>query len=235
MINLFVTGAEKNPHKIFVTAGLSATMQSLGYSTGVYKPVETGVIEKEGFIQSRDLAYIKFTDTFVKTYYSYLLKEKSAPILSAAAEGKIIEKDVILKDFQDIQDINEILIIDGLFGPATPLGKDFLEEDLIKILDTPVLFAVDALKTSINTILLSLNSVEKSNVRGVILQNFPAETENADIKLMPRLIEEYTDGKVLGILPEFPKNISPDKLINEILTGVDVEGVFKVQIAKLRE
>lgn len=235
MINLFVTGVEENPDKIFITAGLSATMQSLGYSTGVYKPVETGVIEKEGFIQSRDLAYVKFTDTFVKTYYSYLLKEKSTPILAAASEGKIIEKDTILKDFQDFRNKNEILIIDGLFGPATPLGKNFLEEDLIKILETPVLFSINSVKTSINSTLLALNSVDKSKIRGVILQNYPADTDNADIKLMPRLIEEYTGIKVLGILPEFSKKIRPNNLINEILTGVDVEGVFEIQIAKLRE
>ena len=46
MLELFVTGADQNSDKIFVTAGLTATMQSLGYSTAVYKPVETGVIEK---------------------------------------------------------------------------------------------------------------------------------------------------------------------------------------------
>ena len=37
MLELFVAGTEQNSSKIFVTAGLAATMQSLGYST-MYSP-----------------------------------------------------------------------------------------------------------------------------------------------------------------------------------------------------
>lgn len=86
MLELFVTGAEKNSGKILVTAGLAATMQSLGYSTGVYKPVETSAVIKNGYIQSPDLAFVKFCDPYIKTYFTYLLKSKSSPLLSAAAE-----------------------------------------------------------------------------------------------------------------------------------------------------
>ena len=44
MLELFITGADNNSDKIFVTAGLTATMQCLGYSTGVYKPVEVDAL-----------------------------------------------------------------------------------------------------------------------------------------------------------------------------------------------
>ena len=50
MPDLFVTGVDEYSDRIFVTAGLAATMQSLGYSTGVYKPVDIGAVEKNGFI-----------------------------------------------------------------------------------------------------------------------------------------------------------------------------------------
>ena len=106
MLELFVAGTEQNSSKIFVTAGLAATMQSLGYSTGVYKPVETGAIEKNGFVQSPDLAFVKFADPYIKTYFSYLLKGKTIPLLAAAAENIVIERDEILKDFQNLQDVN---------------------------------------------------------------------------------------------------------------------------------
>lgn len=114
MLDLFVTGADEYSDKIFVTAGLTATMQSLGYSAGVYKPVDVGAIEKNGFIQSPDLAFVKFVDPYIKTYFSYLFKNKSAPILAAAAEHTVIEKNIILSDFQKIQDVNECLVVDGV-------------------------------------------------------------------------------------------------------------------------
>ncbi len=236
MLDLFVTGADEYSDKIFVTAGLAATMQSLGYSSGVYKPVDVGAAEKNGFVQSLDLAFVKFADPYIKTYFSYLLKNKSAPILAAAAENIVIEKNVILSDFQKIQDINECLIVDGSLGIAAPLGKNFLEEDMIKMLDLPLLLVVSAKSANINNILLTINHAAETgiNLRGVILSNYPQNCEDVNIKLMPRLIEEYTNTKVLGILPVFEKNLNPNDLITEILNGTDVEAVFNLRIAKLQ-
>ena len=85
MPDLFVTGVDEYSDRIFVTAGLAATMQSLGYSTGVYKPVDIGAVEKNGFIQSTDLSFVKFVDPYIRTFFSYLFKNNSTPILAAAA------------------------------------------------------------------------------------------------------------------------------------------------------
>ena len=237
MLELFVTGADKNSDKIFVTTGLTATMQSLGYSTAVYKPVESGVIEKNGFIQSPDLAYVKFVDPYIKTYFTYLLKDRSNPLLAAAKESIIIEKNDILSDYQKLEDMYELLVVDGISGLASPLGKNFLEEDLIKILDLPLLLIVSASSTDINNILLTVNHAKEKGItlRGIILTNFPEHTESSDIKLLPRLIEEYTDVKILGILPHFNKNdLNPNDLISEILSGVDLEAALNIRIAKLQ-
>lgn len=236
MLELFITGADNNSDKIFVTAGLTATMQSLGYSTGVYKPVEVGAVKINGFVQSLDIAFIKFIDPYIKTYYSYLLKQNAAPLIAAAAENLIIDKNTVLKDFQSIQDVNECLVVDGVSGLATPLSKNFLEEDLIKILDLPLLMVVSAKTSTINNVILSINHAKETGIkfRGVILGSYPENTDDVNIKLMPRLIEEYTDVKILGVLPAFDRNLNPNDLITEILNGVDIEAVFDVQIAKLQ-
>lgn len=236
MLELFVAGTEQNSSKIFVTAGLAATMQSLGYSTGVYKPVETGAIEKNGFMQSPDLAFVKFADPYIKTYFSYLLKGKTNPLLAAAAENIVIERDEILKDFQNLQDVNECTIVDGSSGLGTPLGKNFLEENLIKSLDLPVLLVVSGVNTAINNVLVGINHAKELGIRfrGVIINEYPDNTDDMNIKLLPRLIEEYTDIKILGVLPFFDRNVNPNDLITEVLNGADIEGIFEVQIAKLQ-
>ena len=229
MTSLYITGVEYNSNKIFVTAGLASTMQSLGYSTGVYKPVETGVVKT-----SNDLSVVKFADTFINTYFSYQLEKNLSPILSAAAEGLVMEKNVILKDFQKIQERDECLIVDGYSSLATPLSKDFLEEDIAKILDLPVIFTVSANNPDISNTLLSVNRANELNlnVRGIIINDYP-ENPNINVKLMPKLIEEYTNTKVLGILPFIKKGINPEDLITEILNNVDIESVFRLRIAKL--
>lgn len=237
MLELFVTGADQNSDKIFVTAGLTATMQSLGYSTAVYKPVETGVIEKNGFVQSPDLAFIKFVDPYIKTYFTYMFKNKSNPLIAAAKEGIVIEKNNILADYQKLEEMYEFLVIDGISGLATPLSKNFLEEDLIKLVDTPLLLVVSAFNADINNILLTVNHAKEKGItlRGIILTNYPENSENSDLKLLPRLIEEYTDVKILGILPRLNKtDLNPNDLISEILSGVDLEAVVNIRIAKLQ-
>ena len=74
MLSLYITSANRKEGKTFLTAGLAATMQSLGYSTCVYKPIQTAGIEINGFMQSPDLTYVKTVDPYIDTHFSYLFK-----------------------------------------------------------------------------------------------------------------------------------------------------------------
>lgn len=235
MLGLYITGINQNSNTIFVTAGLSAVMQSLGYSAGVYKPVETGSDESNGVASSKDLEFIRYVDPFIKTYSTYLLKEKLTPLVAAAAEGVSIQKDRILNDFQDIKNLNEVFIVDGVSGIASPLNKNFLEQDMIKIFDLPLVLVVSPKDSSIDSVLLAINHITDLGIplRGVILNKCPDNFDDADMQLMPKLIEEYTDANILGVLPSFERDLNPNDLINEVLNGTDIEAVFNVSIPKL--
>ena len=231
MLELYLTGVEQNKNKIFITAGLASTMQSLGYSTAVYKPVETGV---EDF--SKDLAYINYIDKYIETYYTYQLESPLNPLLSASAEGLVMEKSAIMQDYQKIMNRYECLLTDGLSGLATPMGRDFLEEDIVKSLVLPILFVVSAENPDINNTFLSLNRAKELGleVRGVIINDYPEGTTDPNVKLMPKLIEEYTNAKVLGIFPK-TEFLSPEDLIAQTLNCIDIEEVFRIKIAKISE
>lgn len=234
MLELYVTGVEQKNDKIFVTTGLVITMQSLGYTTAVYKPVEVGAVERDGYLQSKDLLFIKSHDAHVKTYFSYLLKNEISPVLSGATEKIILEKDIITRDFNTIKDRNECLLVDGLWGLATPYGKNFLEADVVKSLNLPLLLTISAENTDLNNAILSVNRAKDLNLelRGVVVNNFDESSVNK--KIIPKMIEEYTDTKVLGTLPSFEQNIAPSDLITEIINSIDVEKVFNIEIAKLK-
>ena len=237
MLELYVSGTEQNSGKTFITAGLAATMQCLGYSTSVYKPVQTNAIEKNGFIQAPDLAYVKFIDPYIKTYFSYLFTQDAAPVLAAGTSGTEIKRDKIVQDYEQIFHESECIITDGCQGLGAPLTADLLEADIIKSLGLPVLLVVSPEKTTINNIIMTLNFAKTRDipVRGVILNEYPDDTVDLNIKNLPRLVEEYIDAKVLGILQHIEnlKNIRPDDLITNILYGIDVESVFNIKIAKL--
>jgi len=217
MRRLFITGIEKNPHKTFITAGLAATLQSLGYTTCVYKPA------------ANDMDIFRRIDPHIKTFASYIIKTRKDPIVAEIEEGITIDFSKISGDYRDIYKECEFTFVEGTNGLMTPLGQDFFEDDLVKSLNLPVLFAAAPAQTPVDNVIININHAVVSGipVRGVILNDCPEKTG------MPRLIEEHTDAKVLGLLPKIRPNIKPDELISTILTSVDIEGVLDMKIAKL--
>lgn len=237
MLSIFITGTGSNVGKTFITAGIAATMQSLGYSTCAYKPVETGAPKKNGFAQSRDLLFVKSIDPYIQVHSTYLLKEQAPPVIAAEAENILISKDIIKKDYELISKEQDCLILAGTGGIMMPLAPDFLESDMIKYLDLPVVIIVKPESGMVNQTLLTINHAQSKGikVRGVIINNFSENTDNTEVKNALRLIEEYSDVKILGIVRSFknPDKINPSELITEILNGIDIESVFDVKIAKL--
>lgn len=237
MLNIFVTGTSNDVGKTFITTGLAATMQSLGYQTCVYKPVQTGVIEKNGFAQSSDSVFVKTIDPYVKTSSSYLLKNSTIPSLAAEMEKVVIDGGIIKKDYGIIARESDCVIAESTGGIMTPLAPNFLISDMIKELDLPVVVVVKPNIGVVNQTLLTINHAQQKgiNVRGVIINNFSEKDAGLELKSLPRLIEEYSGVKIVGIIKNFSevKKINPSNLITEILNGIDIESVFDVKIAKL--
>ena len=226
MLDIFITGTDFKCGKTFITTGISATMQSLGYSTCVYKPVQTGGIKKNGFMQSPDLTFVKTIDPYIETKFSYLFKEKDIPLIASEKEGIKIDIQNIKRDYQFIQKEYDTVLLEGEGGVLTPLGEKLQNTNLIKILNIPVLFVATYPTSTLNSILAGINSLSDANLRGVILNKF----QDKDLKSLPRLIEEYSDAKILGIMPEVK---SIQDIISATLNGVDIESVFNVKIPKL--
>ena len=179
---------------------------------------------------SNDLSVINTIDKYINTYYTYRLEKEDSPLLSAASEGLILEPLQIQQKYNEIKKKNEILLIDGADGFGSPITKGFLEEDLIKSLDIPLVFAASAQYTDLNSILLSINRAKELfiDLKGIILNDY-TEKKN----LLPKLIEEYSGTKVLGKLPFFENDINPSELITETINNIDLEEVFSMKIAKL--
>lgn len=230
MLEIYVSGIEKNSGKTFVTAGLAATMQSLGYDTCVYKPIQTGAIIKDGFAQAPDLAFVKSIDPYIKTYFSYLFQSEDIPLLASEKEDVIIDPNTLYHDYKSITEY-ECIISDGTLGLSTPLSKDFLELNLAKGLNLPVLFVIN--KESLNNVVANINVAALCGIkiRGVVINDCAARVN----RTLPRLIESYTATKVIGCVSysDNLKNVNPNDLISDILEGIDIESVFDVKIAKL--
>ena len=235
MLNLYVTSANRKEGKTFLTAGLAATMQSLGYSTCVYKPIQTAGIEINGFMQSPDLTYVKTVDPYIDTHFSYLFKSEYEPLIASEQENEPIDVELINSEFQRISAVSDCTILDGDCGLLSPLAPSVQTVDMVKRLQLPVLFVVTPREDSINDTLLSIYTAQEKGVeiRGVILNNIQNDCPKTLLTAIPRVIEEYTNVKILGLISHVEGKLAPEDLITSILNGVDIESIFNVKIEKL--
>lgn len=235
MLNLYITSGSKKDGKTFLTAGLAGTMQSLGYSTSVYKPIQTGGLEINGFTQSPDLTFIKTIDPYINTYFTYLFKSKCEPLIASEIENIFIDTESINNEYSRIISTSECTILDGDSGLMSPLAQNVQNIDLIKRLQIPVLFTISPKEDSINNTLLSIyTALDRGlDVRGVIINNIKDDCPKEMLTATTRIIEEYSNISILGLIPHLGERFKPEELITGILNGVDIESVFKVKIEKL--
>lgn len=235
MLNLYVTSGRKKDGKTFVTSGLAATMQSLGYSTSVYKPIQTAGIEINGFMQSPDLTVIKSIDPYINTHFTYLFKTDSEPLIAAETENEYITLDTINSDYSKIVNVSDCTVVDGDCGLMSPLAPSVQTVDMIKRLQIPVLLVTTPREDSINDTLLSIYTAQEYGVeiRGVVINSITDSCPKERLTAITRIIEEYSNTKILGLIPYLGEKVMPEELITGILNGIDIESVFNVKIEKL--
>ncbi len=235
MLNLYITSTNKGEGKTFLTAGIAATMQGLGYSTQVYKPIQTSGIEINGFMQSPDLTLVKSMDPYIATSFTYLFKTDDIPLIAAENENEFIDIEIINKDFQRAKILSDCVIVDGINGFLTPIAPSIKGIDMLKQLQIPTLLVVKPDNNSINntldSIYIALNN--EIHINGVIINDIDENCSKNLLTSLTRVIEEYTNVKILGLIPHLEK-ITPDEMIANILNGTDLESVFRVKIEKLR-
>lgn len=236
-MHIFVTGTDTDIGKTFVTAGLAAVMQSLGYKAGVYKPFQSGAVEKNGFLVSPDLGYVKKLDFYVETLCTYLLKPPTAPSVAAEMDGVNINLATVARESQTLKHNCEAVLVEGAGGLMVPVTKEALICDVAKMLDIPILIVARPDLGTINHTLLTINQAKVMglDIAGVVINRYPSSTFDVSIKTAPRLIEEYSDVNILGIIPDIPDfdTVKPGEIINIFLNSVDIEKIFRVKIPKL--
>lgn len=235
MLNLYITSSSKKYGKTLLTAGIAATMQSLGYSTSVYKPIQTSGKEINGFTQSPDLTFIKSIDPYINTHFSYLYKSGSEPLIASESENEQIDIDYINKEYKRIISMSECTILDGDSGILSPIAPNTLNADMIRYLGIPILIVTKPEENAVNNTLMTIaTALEKGiEVRGVIINNIFNDCPKELLNSIPRIIEEFTNVKVLGLIPHLQDKFTPEDLITAILNGIDIESIFNVKIEKL--
>ncbi len=237
-MNIFISSIENGSGKTMIASGIASVMQSLGYKTGVYKPIQTGAVDKGRYLLSPDLIFVKIVDSYIKTHSTYMLKTKAVPQVGSMAEYVNINLEAIQNDYEKLSKKTDILLVEAPGGLLTPVQDKLFSYHIALKLNLPVLFIITPSDNNISAYLNELNTAKslRLNVLGTVINKFPAYSDNIAVKSFPEIIEKYGGVKILGLIRKFKgKSISTNTLINEILNGIDLEDLFKMKISKLSE
>jgi len=179
--NIFITATGTDIGKTYVSALIIKKMREAGYNCGYFKPVLSGVNEKNGKLIESDCNYVINTAKIpinANDCVGYWWKEAVSPHLAAERAGTNINIEKIKNDFLKLQNQYDYILIEGAGGITCPLnlqnGQKYLLKDLIKELGVGIIILADGGLGTINSTLLTVEYAKSNNIKieGIILNNF---------------------------------------------------------------
>ena len=202
--NIFITATGTDIGKTYVSALIVKKMRESGFNCGYYKPVLSGVEEKDGKLTQSDCNYVVETSKIpiaADDCVTYRWKEAVSPHLAAKRAGDVIDTKRILADYKSISKKYDYLLIEGAGGITCPLrldGEKYLLKDLIKDFGVSVLLVADGGLGTINSVLLTAEYAKANGIKisGIILNNY--EPENFMHRDNLKQVEYLSGIKVVG-------------------------------------
>jgi dethiobiotin synthetase len=232
---IFIIGTDTGVGKTFVAAGLTGALRKTGIRTSYFKPVQTGGIAVKEALSSPDLAFVRKVarqEEVDQVLNPICLEPPLAPSVAAELTGKIIDVDQIMKAYNYLLSCYEFLVVEGAGGLYVPLiGTTFLQPDLIRLMNLPVVVVARPGLGTINHTVLTVKSAESLGIEviGVII-NFSSKAKGCSAeKTNPEIIEKLTARPVLGIMSYFDclagDDEPPPHLVETVLENVAVERI----------
>lgn len=199
---LFIAGTGTGVGKTYVSALLVKSFMAEGLKAGYYKGALSGVSE----IGETDCDYVCRVGGLKKganALVSYAFKTPVSPHLASKLEGKPIQFEKMVADFETLKSKIDYLTIEGSGGVFSPLNLEtgpFFLMDLVKALKLKVLLVADSAVGAINATVLTTTYLKNIGVGilGIVLNNYDHnQLAHRDNKVV---IEQLSGIKVVAAL-----------------------------------
>ena len=204
---LFVTATDTDIGKTYVCAGLAYALKKLGIDVGIMKPFACGVKQKIGF-SSNDLTILTnaaMVDDAEDIINPFFFPIPASPYTAAKNLGVKIDVEHVMECFRKLDEIHDIVLVEGIGGIMTPILKDYAIIDLIKDLMANTIIVTSSKIGTVNHTVLTCNMCKNMNIpiKGLIINNF--DSTGYPIPELERDLSALTDLPVLCSLPHMKK------------------------------
>lgn len=221
---IFITATGTDVGKTFVTALLVKKLKTSGLSAAYYKAALSGAERVNGELVPGDAAYVKKIAGLEQSYaemVSFVYETAVSPHLAARLEGNPVDLAKVKRDYEAVKARHDFVTVEGSGGLICPIRWDaaqkILLEDIVKVLDLPLLLVASAELGTINSTVLSVEYARAKNLKvaGIILNKFhkgkAMDEDNA------KMIEDLAGVKILAKIPEHATEIdAPASTFSEL-------------------
>lgn len=218
MAHYFITGTDTGVGKTFVTCALLHTLKQQGVAAIGMKPVAAGgEMSPEGLLND-DVEALRSASGVALTSEDlccYLLPEPVAPHIAARHEDVEIDLDVIRQRFDQLIDVAEVVLVEGVGGFCVPLGDSITSADLAVDLDLPVILVVGMRLGCLNHALLTQEAIaaRRLTIAGWVANQIDPHMAELDANI--DALEERIRAPLLGVI-EWQKNGDASQVVLEL-------------------
>lgn len=206
----FVAGTDTGVGKTLVACGLLHAFARRGQRAVGMKPVAAGASDAAGRWGNEDVAALAAASNVHADRSSvnpYLLKLPVAPHIAAAAEGVVIDLSAIDRSFTALQQIADVVVVEGVGGFRVPLTDREDSADLAVRLGLPVILVVGMRLGCLNHALLTVEAIA---ARGLELAGWVANSIDPRMAKLPENIAALRARIAAPLLGEVPFLTPPD-------------------------
>jgi dethiobiotin synthetase len=197
----FITGTDTGIGKTYIVAGLARALKQNQINVGIMKPYASGSMHTK--FRSEDVeilvdaAQVNDPEEFVNPYFFPI---PASPFSAARKLGITIDNDVILERFKKLQQLHDVMLVEGIGGILTPILSNYYVINLIKDMNLDAIIVVSSKIGTINHTLMTCKMCEKYNVtiRGLIINDHESGYNTFDLK---QDFEYLIGVSVLGVIP----------------------------------
>ncbi len=163
---LFVTATNTNVGKSYTTIKLIESFSKQGILVGICKPIETGVVteplDAKLLLESVQQYNPHFSTLTPKEITAYTFELPAAPF--CADSQKTIDIEKIKDKIMELQQLCELLIVEGAGGLMVPITQNYKMIDLINELKCKTLLVTPSKLGCINDTELSIEALRNRGI-----------------------------------------------------------------------
>ena len=205
MSGIFITGTDTEIGKTFVSSLLIKIFSEENMKVAGMKPVASGAKIIKGILKNDDaltLIQASNVEADYKNVNPYVFEPAVSPHLAAEQLNIEINIDEIKNNFDQLQNISDVVVVEGVGGWYAPLSSNTTVADLAETLNLPIILVVGLRLGCLNHALLTAQAIRQSGlpIAGWIANHVTKNFSTADKNILT-LQHFLNDFPYLGSVP----------------------------------